>query len=103
MSSPNPVSNVVREWAKSKGMKVNDRGRIPRNILLEYQAQTGNEVPREMLEFTPPKTIEEEPFIIPEESEPEWMRVGRERSERAAQNKMGMTEKAIQAYIKANA
>ena len=28
----------IREWAKSRGLKVNERGRIPANILAEYDA-----------------------------------------------------------------
>ena len=28
----------IREWAKSRGFKVNERGRIPANILAEYEA-----------------------------------------------------------------
>jgi hypothetical protein len=28
----------IREWAKDKGFKVNERGRIPANIVAEYEA-----------------------------------------------------------------
>ena len=28
----------IREWAKLRGFKVNERGRIPANILAEYEA-----------------------------------------------------------------
>jgi hypothetical protein len=28
----------IREWAKSRGFKVNERGRIPGNIVAEYEA-----------------------------------------------------------------
>ncbi|HEY2201162.1 MAG TPA: Lsr2 family protein [Solirubrobacteraceae bacterium] len=28
----------IREWAKSRGFKVNERGRIPANIVQEYDA-----------------------------------------------------------------
>ena len=28
----------IREWAKSRGMKVNERGRIPATIVAEYEA-----------------------------------------------------------------
>jgi hypothetical protein len=28
----------IREWAKSRGFKVNERGRIPQNIVTEYEA-----------------------------------------------------------------
>lgn len=28
----------IREWAKSNGFKVNERGRIPANVLAEYEA-----------------------------------------------------------------
>ena len=28
----------IREWAKARGLKVNERGRIPANIVAEYDA-----------------------------------------------------------------
>jgi sRNA-binding protein len=31
-------SAQIREWAKSRGFKVNERGRIPANIVAEYEA-----------------------------------------------------------------
>ena len=40
-SSPSPSpkdSSSIREWAKSQGLEVSDRGRIPRAIVEQYQA-----------------------------------------------------------------
>ena len=34
-------STEIREWAKQRGVKVNDRGRIPANIVAEYEAANG--------------------------------------------------------------
>jgi sRNA-binding protein len=31
-------SAQIREWAKARGFKVNERGRIPANIVAEYEA-----------------------------------------------------------------
>jgi len=31
----------IREWAKSKGIEVSDRGRIPRAVTERYRAETG--------------------------------------------------------------
>jgi nucleoid-associated protein Lsr2 len=31
-------SAQIREWAKSRGLKVNERGRIPASIVAEYEA-----------------------------------------------------------------
>ncbi|MFA1543551.1 MULTISPECIES: histone-like nucleoid-structuring protein Lsr2 [Actinomadura] len=31
-------SAEIREWAKSTGVKVNDRGRIPANVIEQYEA-----------------------------------------------------------------
>ena len=31
-------SAKIREWAKARGFKVNERGRIPANIVAEYEA-----------------------------------------------------------------
>jgi hypothetical protein len=31
-------SAQIRDWAKSRGFKVNERGRIPQNIVAEYEA-----------------------------------------------------------------
>lgn len=33
-------SNAIRTWAKARGYKISDRGRIPRNIEAEYRAHT---------------------------------------------------------------
>jgi hypothetical protein len=29
----------VREWAKARGLKVNDRGRIPADVIAEYESE----------------------------------------------------------------
>jgi hypothetical protein len=34
--TPNPAE--VREWAKSEGIKVNDRGRVPAELVVKFQA-----------------------------------------------------------------
>jgi hypothetical protein len=34
-------NQAIREWAKSKGLEVSDRGRIPASIVEQYQAQAG--------------------------------------------------------------
>ncbi|WP_406126101.1 Lsr2 family protein [Streptomyces sp. NBC_00989] len=34
--SPDPIK--VREWAKSQGIEVNTRGRVPRNVIEKYEA-----------------------------------------------------------------
>ena len=31
-------SRKVRDWAKSRGIEVNDRGRVPGNVVAQYQA-----------------------------------------------------------------
>lgn len=31
-------SAEIREWAKSRGIKVNERGRIPANVIEQYEA-----------------------------------------------------------------
>jgi nucleoid-associated protein Lsr2 len=36
---PNPVE--VREWAKEQGIEVKDRGRVPAELLVKFQAATG--------------------------------------------------------------
>jgi Lsr2 len=36
---PNP--SEVREWAKSQGVKVSDRGRIPTDLIVKFKAATG--------------------------------------------------------------
>lgn len=33
-----PEPTKVREWAKSQGLEVNERGRVPRDIVEKYQA-----------------------------------------------------------------
>jgi Lsr2 len=35
---PNP--SEVREWAKSQGIKVNDRGRIPTELVVKFKTAT---------------------------------------------------------------
>ena len=32
---------AVREWAKSQGIEVKDRGRVPADLVAKYQAATG--------------------------------------------------------------
>ena len=32
---------AIRDWAKSKGIEVSDRGRIPAHIAEQYQAEAG--------------------------------------------------------------
>lgn len=34
-------NRAIREWAKSKNKKISDRGRIPEEIVAEYQASAG--------------------------------------------------------------
>lgn len=34
-------SQAIRSWAKSKGLKVSERGRIPANIVEQYHAEAG--------------------------------------------------------------
>ena len=36
---PNPAE--VREWAKSQGVKVSDRGRVPTDLIIKFKAATG--------------------------------------------------------------
>lgn len=39
-SGQNPSDlNAIREWARSKGKKVSDRGRIPRDIVEAFEAE----------------------------------------------------------------
>jgi hypothetical protein len=38
-SSPDPKQ--VREWAKSQGLDVNPRGRVPKSLIEQYQAAQG--------------------------------------------------------------
>lgn len=37
-ASSRQQSAQIREWAKSRGLKVNERGRIPASIVAEYEA-----------------------------------------------------------------
>jgi hypothetical protein len=34
-------NQAIRDWAKRKGMELSDRGRIPRNIVEQYEAEAG--------------------------------------------------------------
>jgi hypothetical protein len=34
-------NQAIRDWAKAKGLDVSDRGRIPANIVEQYQAEAG--------------------------------------------------------------
>ena len=34
-------NQAVRDWARSKGIEVSDRGRIPRNVIDQYDAEAG--------------------------------------------------------------
>jgi hypothetical protein len=34
-------NQAIRDWAKSKGLDVSDRGRIPANIVEQYQQEAG--------------------------------------------------------------
>lgn len=34
-------NRAIREWARSKGKKISDRGRIPEEIVTEYHASAG--------------------------------------------------------------
>jgi Lsr2 len=36
-----PGSTEVREWAKAQGIEVKDRGRIPAELVVKFQAATG--------------------------------------------------------------
>ena len=36
-----PNSTAVREWAKTQGIEVKDRGRIPAELVVKFQAATG--------------------------------------------------------------
>jgi len=39
--SENDARNkVIRDWAREKGLDVNDRGRIPGDIVAQYEAET---------------------------------------------------------------
>ncbi len=34
-------NQAIRDWATSKGIEVSERGRIPRNVIEQYEAQAG--------------------------------------------------------------
>jgi hypothetical protein len=34
-------NQAIRDWAKTKGLDVSDRGRIPANIIEQYEAEAG--------------------------------------------------------------
>jgi hypothetical protein len=38
-NGPNPTA--VREWAKSQGIEVKDRGRVPAELVVRFKAATG--------------------------------------------------------------
>jgi hypothetical protein len=40
-ASGGPNSSDVREWAKTQGIEVKDRGRVPAELLVKFQAATG--------------------------------------------------------------
>jgi len=37
-----PDPTAVREWAKSQGIEVKDRGRVPAELVVKFKAATGN-------------------------------------------------------------
>jgi hypothetical protein len=39
-ASDGPNPSEVREWAKAKGLAVNDRGRVPGELIVKFQAAT---------------------------------------------------------------
>jgi Lsr2 len=40
-ASGGPNSSDVREWAKTQGIEVKDRGRVPAELVVKFQAATG--------------------------------------------------------------
>jgi len=40
-ASGGPNSSDVREWAKAQGIEVKDRGRVPADLVVKFQAATG--------------------------------------------------------------
>jgi Lsr2 len=40
-STGGPDTTVVRDWAKSQGIEVKDRGRVPAELIVKFQAATG--------------------------------------------------------------
>jgi hypothetical protein len=41
-ASSAPDSTQVRDWAKSQGIEVKDRGRVPAELVVKFKAATGN-------------------------------------------------------------
>jgi hypothetical protein len=41
ISSGGPDSTYVREWAKSQGIEVKDRGRVPAELVVKFKAAMG--------------------------------------------------------------
>jgi hypothetical protein len=39
-SAAGPDATAVREWAKSQGIEVKDRGRVPAELVVKFQAAT---------------------------------------------------------------
>jgi hypothetical protein len=37
-----PNTSDVREWAKAQGLEVKDRGRVPAELVVKFQAATGS-------------------------------------------------------------
>ena len=40
-STGSPDSTSVREWARSQGIEVKDRGRVPAELVIKFKAATG--------------------------------------------------------------
>jgi Lsr2 len=40
-SSADDKNKEVRDWARERGLEVNDRGRIPAHIVAKYEAENG--------------------------------------------------------------
>jgi hypothetical protein len=40
-SASGPEPTAVREWAKSQGIEVKDRGRVPAELVVKFKAATG--------------------------------------------------------------
>lgn len=38
-------NKAIREWARARGKKVSDRGRIPEGIIMEFEAEAGKPEP----------------------------------------------------------
>lgn len=41
VGSTGPEPTAVREWAKSQGIEVKDRGRVPADLVVRFKAATG--------------------------------------------------------------